>query len=53
MYVYMKCVLKNDFMQFASPDLVHCRVGLRGATTVLLINPWNSQAELVRSEQTL
>ena len=28
MHVYMKCVLINDFMRSASPDPVHCRVGL-------------------------
>ena len=37
MYVYTKCVLTNDFMQSASSDSVHCRVGLGGAT---IINWW-------------
>ena len=32
MYVYMKCVLTNDFMRSASPDSVHCRVGLGSVT---------------------
>ena len=36
MYVYMKCVLTNDFMRSASPDPVHLRVGLKGMTSGLL-----------------
>ena len=35
MYVYMKCVLTNDFMRSASLDLVHHRVVLRGATRLV------------------
>ena len=31
MYVYMKCVLTNDFMRSASPNPIHDRVGLRAA----------------------
>ena len=30
MYVYMKCVLKNDFMQSTSPDPVHRWVEIGG-----------------------
>ena len=35
MYVYMKCVLTNDFMRFASLDPVHLRVGLGDSTCIL------------------
>ena len=40
MYVYMKYVLTNDFIWSTSPDLVHCRVGLEGAT----MHPWGCVA---------
>ena len=36
MYVYMKCVLTNDFMRSASSDPVHHRVGLGGKASGLL-----------------
>ena len=42
MYVYMKCVLTNDFMRSASLD----PVGLKGATWLLLTPHHGSKAEL-------
>ena len=39
MYVNMKCVLTNGFMQSASPDSVHHRVELGGATIILVSKP--------------
>ena len=38
MYVYMKCILTNDFMRSESPDLVHRRVELGGATPSTLMS---------------
>ena len=43
MYVYMKCVLSNDFMQSVSPDLVHRRVELKGPTIILVLEQWFRQ----------
>ena len=34
---YIKYVLTSDFMQSASPDPIHLRVGLGGATLTLYI----------------
>ena len=37
MYVYLKCVLTNDFIWSASPNPIHRQVGLGGVTSTPLL----------------